>query len=364
MPSRLNRPDESAIICLQQRTHESDATGTLAEFGVGYDWVVVPMHFDPMRIHPVVLQRDEAGIPTQVWNDPRGLDDEGEELAGLYVDARGKTQLRPGSPMAQAEGELAWPERFSQDSCDKLRTTLGEYAYEGQFQQSPGVRGGGVIRRDWWQLWSSPEYPALGTIIASLDTALEESEHNDYNALTIWGAFAGLTGEPKLILIGAWRERMPLAKLHTRVAESCRRNNVDYLVIEKKTRGRDVHDEIVRLNVNATWQTLLWEPKGTKMSRLNAVSHLFSGDMRRDPVTGLEIYEHGAIYAPDKDWADEVINECATFPRAAHDDFVDSTTMALAFVRKNGVVIRRVEYEIEEDDAARYRRAPSVPYAI
>ena len=364
MPSRLNDPDESAIICLQQRTHEQDATGTLAEYGVGYDWVMVPMHFDPMRIHPVVLQRDEDGNATRTWVDPRAVDEDGEQLAGLYVDARGKMQLKPGSPMARAEGELAWPARFGQATCDDLRKTLGEYAYEGQFQQSPGVRGGGVIRRDWWQPWTRPEYPDLGTIIASLDTALEEEEKNDYNALTVWGAFAGANGEPKLIIIGAWRERVPLAKLHTRVSETCRRYNVDYLVIEKKTRGRDVHDEIVRLNVNATWQTLLWEPKGTKMSRLNAVSHLFSGDMRRDPITGFEVYENGAIYAPDKDWADEVINECATFPRAAHDDYVDSTTMALAFIRRHGVVLRKVEYDAEEEDRARYRRTPAMPYAI
>lgn len=364
MPSRLNDPDRSAIICLQQRTHEQDATGTLAEFGVNYDWVVVPMHFDPMRIHPVVLAYDEAGEPETTWIDPRALDSNGERLTGLYTDARGKLTLRPGSALAQAEGELAWPERFSQESCDTLRTTLGEYAYEGQFQQSPGVRGGGLIRRDWWQTWGGAEYPMLGTVIASLDTALEEAEQNDYNALTVWGAFPSVTGEPKLIIIGAWRARIPLATLVARVTDTCRRHNVDYLIIEKKTRGRDVHDEIVRLNVNATWQTILWEPKGTKTSRLNAVSHLFSGDMRRDPVSGIETFSNGLIYAPDRDWADEVINEVAAFPRGAHDDYVDSVTQVLAFVRKHGVALRKVEWDQEEEDAARYRKPTSVPYVI
>lgn len=364
MPSRLNNAERSVIINIQQRTHEEDATGILAKYFTGYRWTCVPMHFDPMRMTDVVLTRDNDGRPLEVWQDPRGIDDEtGKRLEGLFFDARGKQQLRPGSPMAQAEGELAWPERFSLDACDKLRNALGEYAYEGQFQQSPSIRGGGVIRRDWWGVWQG-EYPAFGTIVASLDTAIEEEDQHDFNAVVTFGAYPGKEGEPKLLMTSAAKWRCQLAELVSNVAQICTYRKVDYLLIERKTRGKDVHDEIRRLYANAPWQTILVDVTATKIARLKAVSHLFSGDLKRDPVTGIDVYSGGIVSAPDRDWADEVIDQVSAFPRGSHDDYVDCVSMTLGWVRKTGVVLRRDEWAEQEEDKMRWQKTLGVPYAI
>ena len=40
------------------------------------------------------------------------------------------------------------------------------------------------------------------------------------------------------------------------------------------------------------------------------------------------------IWAPKKQFAEEVIEECAAFPFGDHDDFVDSTTQALMKYRQ------------------------------
>jgi phage terminase large subunit-like protein len=364
MPSRVNSASRSAIINIQQRTHEEDATGILVKYGGAWRWTCIPMHYDPLRATPIVLNYDEDGKPLEVFHDPRGLDPEtGELLEGLFRDARGKLQLRPGSPMAKAEGALAWPERFSQEDCDKLRNALGEYAYEGQYQQSPGVRGGGIIRRDWWQVWEGA-YPDLGTTLAILDTAIEEGEKNDWNALITLGAFPGPEGEPKLIMTSGGKKRCQIAELVEWVAQVCTYRKIDYLLIERKTRGKDVHDEIVRLYANASWQTVLVDVTATKIARLKAVSHLFSGDLKRDPQSGIEVYSGGIIYAPDRDWADEVIDQVSAFPRGSHDDYVDCISMGLGWVRRNGVVLRKVEWDAEELERKKFKKSISVPYAI
>ena len=44
------------------------------------------------------------------------------------------------------------------------------------------------------------------------------------------------------------------------------------------------------------------------------------------------------IWAPDEEFADEVIEECASFPYGDHDDLVDSTTQALMRFRQGGFV--------------------------
>lgn len=364
MPDRLNNLDKGAIISIQQRTHEEDATGTLAQYGTGYSWLCIPMEFDPMRSSSVVLRRNEAGEPEDVWSDPRGLDDEGDELDGLYTDAKGQLQLRHGSPMAHAEGQLAWPDRFSPTAIEEQKRIKGPYGWAGQYQQSPGARGGGIIRRDWWQTWPTELFPDFGTIVASLDTALEQNTTSDYNAFIAMGAFPNDAGAPQLMLRAGWKQRMPLADLVKRVADDCYRIKADYLLIEHKTRGRDVFDEIRRLYASAPWKTVLIVPMGDKVSRLNAVSHLFSGDKRIDATSGIEVYENGMIWAPDTDWAEEVITEVANFPRGAHDDMTDALSQALAWIRRNGVVLRKVEHDNAESDARRYKRRPGVPYAI
>jgi phage terminase large subunit-like protein len=369
MPSRLNNLDEGAIISIQQRTHEEDATGVLAKYGRDYSWMCIPARFDPTRMCSLVLRRDDEGRPTDVWVDPRGLDDEGNELEGLGMDARGNVVVRPGSPMALAEGELFWPARFSEAAMDEQESTLGPYGWANQYQQLPGERGGGLIRREWWNVWAGDDFPDFGTVIVSLDTAMEEHEQADYNALTAWGAFPGETGSPQLMLRAAWRKRCKLAELVKLVAETCIKVKADYLLIEHKSRGKDVSDEILRLYGDATWQTVLIKVPGgkgamDKVARLNAVSHLFSGDARRDPTTDLLVYEGGIVWQPDKEWADEVVAEVTAFPRGKHDDWTDTVSQALSFVRKQGVVLRKAEYDADEAEAKRYRRAPGVPYVI
>ena len=60
-----------------------------------------------------------------------------------------------------------------------------------------------------------------------------------------------------------------------------------------------------------------------KISRVNAVSDLFFS---------------GIVWAPDRRWAQEVIEECNDFPSGSHDDLVDSTTLALMRFRQGGFI--------------------------
>jgi phage terminase large subunit-like protein len=257
----------------------------------------------------------------------------------------------------------------------------GAYAWNSQFQQFPGVRGGSIVRRDWWKLWDEAEFPELGTVLVSVDTAIETKESNDYTAATKWGAFEGKSGEPLLILLSAWRARLPLAEVVREVHDMCMgRGEVrdasnakaDYLLIEAKARGRDVNDELLRLYANLPWQIELIKPVGDKVARLTAVSHLFSGDSKRLPDgkdengkdKHIDIFLGGMIYAPNRDWAQAVIDEVADFPYSSHDDWTDTVSQALGWVRQNGVVLREPEWRDAEYERNVFRRALTVPYAI
>jgi phage terminase large subunit-like protein len=58
-----------------------------------------------------------------------------------------------------------------------------------------------------------------------------------------------------------------------------------------------------------------------KISRLNSVADLFAS---------------GKVWAPDRRWAEELVDEVASFPSGEHDDLVDSMTLALMRFRQGG----------------------------
>jgi predicted phage terminase large subunit-like protein len=302
MPDRLNDQRRSAIVLIQQRTHERDCSGTLLSLEAGYVHLSVPMEYDPRRHYANALG----------WEDPR-----------------------------TTEGELAWPARFPAEEVAKLKRIKGAYAYAGQYQQAPAPRGGGILKREHWQLWPQEgerflangkpekplEYPPFDYLLASLDTALTEKAENDWSALTVWGAWRDKNETPKLMLVEAWQARLAFHPLLRKVIQTCRKRQVDRLLVEARANGISVAQEIIRLCGAEEFGVQLVDPRkagGDKVARAHAVQHLF---------------EAGLVYAPERQWAETVIGECETFPKGAHDDLVDTVTQALWFLRKSGLAV-------------------------
>jgi predicted phage terminase large subunit-like protein len=142
---------------------------------------------------------------------------------------------------------------------------------------------------------------------------------------------------PKVMLINAWQGRMEINDLVVKVATMCKASQVDMLMIENKASGISVSQEMRRLYSNENFSVQLHDPKSIdKMSRLYAVQHLFA---------------EGLIYAPNRSWADMVINECAIFPKGKHDDIVDTVSQALNYLRQTGILQRpeEIQNDIEAD---------------
>ncbi len=359
LSSRFTDPVESAEVTIMQRIGENDLSGHILDKG-DVVHLMIPMDYDPSR-HCVTYIGDAP-----FWQDPRGADPEtGEQYYGLDDDGK----VIPGSELSEHEGECMWPERFPPETLDALKETLGPYSVAGQLNQAPAPRGGGIIRRDWWQPWRSKTFPDFGTVVASLDTALKEKESNDYNALTIWGAFPDDKGHLQIMLKDAWRGRCSINTLVETVARYCRKHKVDILLIEDKTRGHDTAAELRRMYGGSAWSTRLIQIKGDKVSRANAVAGLWSGTLRKDAKTGIETFGGGIIWCPvgegaEYDWADPVLSEFESFPTGKHDDWVDSGTMAVQWMRTNGVALFRSEFDEEELARKMFRRQEKAIYDV
>jgi len=58
------------------------------------------------------------------------------------------------------------------------------------------------------------------------------------------------------------------------------------------------------------------------------------------------VLEDGVVYYLDRPWAEEVIDQCASFPTDENDDMVDTVTMTLLWLRQGF----RIELETEWDE--------------
>jgi predicted phage terminase large subunit-like protein len=189
--------------------------------------------------------------------------------------------------------------------------------------QNPTSEEGALIKREWWNMWPvDDDPPPCEFIIMTLDAAQEANNRADYNALTTWGVFLNEeTDNYAIILLNALKERLEFPELKELCLEEYAEWEPDAFIVEKKSNGAALYQEFRRMGIPVGEFT---PGKGQdKISRVNAVSDLFSG---------------GVVWAPEKRWADEVIEECNDFPAGKNDDLVDATTLALSRFRQGGFI--------------------------
>ena len=164
----------SFIVVIMQRVSEGDVSGCIIENGFGYVHLCIPAEYEPDR-HCTTYVNGK-----QFWTDPRTV-----------------------------EGKPYWPERLPREEMQRLRKVKEEYAWAGQYQQRPEIRGGGVFKRENWRDSTEEKWPSPFNDILRLDPAFTAKQANDPSFLTIWGCFE-YEGESCELLLHAWRKWLPL----------------------------------------------------------------------------------------------------------------------------------------------------------
>lgn len=374
--TRLNDPDESAVVVIMQRLHEDDLSGHLLLGEEEWDHLCIPMEWD-----------DRLRKPTSLgWDDPR-FDD----------------------------GELMWPERFSAKAVGVLKERLGPYGAAGQLQQIPSPKGGGIIKLEYWREWPPDDYlppppgkpvllPASDYTVAALDTAHTEKEENDPSALVIMGMWHGMGDDrptrfstmtargpalvdetisslpvpeadrAKIMLMHGWEKWLPLhgptlekpdgltdedwkhmSREHWGVVEwvihSCRMHRVNKLLIEARSSGYQVAQELARLYANEPFSVELVEPRGDKVARVHSVQHIWANGQVHVP----KVFNHETGRWSIPMWADKIMTQMSQFPKSAHDDLTDSAVYCVRHLRDIGLAMRTDEIERDWDEELRFR---------
>ena len=228
-------------------------------------------------------------------------------------------------PAILPSGTPLWPGFWKKEELEALKAELPVSKWEAQYQQNPTSEEGAIIKRDQWMIWKEEHAPDCEYIIQSWDTAFEKSNRSDYSACTTWGVFyhPDKSGDlkPNIICLDAFKRRMEFPELKKKAFDMWKEWNPDTLIVEKKAAGAPLIYELRKIGIPLEEYT---PGKGNdKISRVNAISALF---------------ESGMVWCPETRWAEEVMDELASFPNGDHDDLVDSSSQALMRFRLGGFI--------------------------
>jgi predicted phage terminase large subunit-like protein len=236
-------------------------------------------------------------------------------------------------PAINAQGESYWPEYWPTEELLATKANIPPVRWNAQYMQNPTGEEGALVKREWWRRLDRDKIPDrsdMEFVIQSWDTAHRKTQRSDFSVCSTWGVWRDSQDRANILLIDLWRDRVEFPELKKKAIELYNRWKPDSCIIEGKAAGDALIQEMRHMGIPIKSYT---PSRGEdKMVRVNSVSDLFAS---------------GMVWAPNKEFADEVIEEFADFPYGAHDDMVDSSTLALMRFRQGNFI--RLDSDEEED---------------
>lgn len=206
-----------------------------------------------------------------------------------------------------------------------LETETGNYVVWGfassnsTHQQNPVPLGGSLIKPEWFQRYSSqPANP--DQIVLSLDTAMKESEINDYTVIGVWAIFNNA-----YYLLEVIRDRFNFPRLEEVTRNVYAKYKPNSVLIEDKGSGTSL---IQTLQANTTMAVVPIMPVTDKVIRMDGETMQFSSGLVFLPMPG------------DAPWLSDYEEELLSFPNSARKDQVDMTSQFLNWAREKSSGIK------------------------
>jgi predicted phage terminase large subunit-like protein len=207
------------------------------------------------------------------------------------------------------EGALV-PELHSLEKLYETKALFSDYWFSCLYQQSPKALGGNVFKDFCIQYYNPNDLPKkFDKVIASWDCTFKDTDGTDFVVGQVWGKKGANS-----YLLDQIRARMSFSvTCKAIVTQKLKWPQIREVLIEDKANGPAVID-VLKAQVPGI---IPIEPDGSKLARAHAVTCYWEA---------LNVWLPNEALCP---WIKAYVSEMTTFPAAAHDDQVDSTTQAL-----------------------------------
>ncbi|MEH6836338.1 phage terminase large subunit [Falsihalocynthiibacter arcticus] len=280
LSSRLNDPKSGAIIVVAQRLHVDDLVGRLSATG---NWEV--FNLPAIAVEPQDLPLGDNAT----WH--RGI------------------------------GELLHPERIDEAEMDRIRCEIGSASFEAQYQQSPTLPGGNLIKREWFGNYDGvPGAVLYEAVVQSWDTAAVPGINNDFAVCTTWGLI-----NDHVDLLDVRRAQYHYPDMLRAARDLRRKWKPNLIVVEKAGVGIALGNDLLRDGLNDVQALSVKDDKVTRMSLQNA--KIEAGQVR---------LPKSALYL------EAFLSEVAEFPNGKYDDQVDTMSQVLATLDQRTVQLRGI----------------------
>lgn len=282
-------------IVIMQRLHESDLSGHV--LGVGeWDHIVLPMRYEPDRMKATSLG----------WTDPR----------------------------AESGEELLWPDLFSESIVSDLETQLGSYRAAGQLQQRPSPAGGGMFKREWFEMVQAS--PREAYRVRYWDKGGTDDGGDPTAGVRLARTYEGIIYVEDVVHVQLSAHKRNALMLQTAQMDADLFGNQVIQVVEQEpgSGGKESAEDSIRLLAGFPIYKNL--PRGSK-------------PVRAEPFAAQ--CEAGNVKIVIADWNRKYIDELEHFPFGNHDDMVDGSSGSFNWIMKNsGFAVDRVLISSHSED--------------
>ena len=255
----------------------------------------------------------------------RVLADGGYPYEVTHLPALADHRLTPdGDPLGRADGEVVEPRRFRRSTMIARRNAAGPYIWNAQYQGSPSVPEGNILRRAWFGFRPhAPTRRDVLTWITSWDLSFTDGADASYVVGQLWAMTAD---DPhRFVLCDEVREQADYPRTRELFQAFARKHpQVEHHIVERKANGHALVADMQRLGVpGVIGLDPSWAPGGGEQGRKVAAAMLVS------PLIAGGRVELAGWVPSGTPWLVEFLREVGEFPNGDHDDQVDAMTQAL-----------------------------------
>lgn len=272
--TRLDRPAESPVIIIGQRTDSRDIIGTLLD-AEGSQWTFLD-------------------LPAEC-----------REPQTVHFPISGRVFERPA-------GHLLDPVRMPKAWLERQKADMGVWQFETQYNQNPQPKSGVIVDPAWWryhEFFASADWPSLfPQVVLSVDTAVTKSEQSCDVAILTFGI-----RDLDIFLLDVSTRKRNYVETKQAIRACAARAGTRELLIEAKSSG-----DQVALELGQEFFITKVTPTTDKVSRLQLASA---------PI------QSGHVYLPKNGTGAAIANLCARAPHCKMDS-MDALSQAVTHFAK------------------------------
>lgn len=213
--------------------------------------------------------------------------------------------------LGREPGEPLWPERYGKKFIEERKRYPA--SFNSLYQGRPTSAEGNILKREWWQYYD--RLPNIQRWILSVDANFKDEKSSlskkknpdtDYVSIQVWGKV-----NANAYLIDRVKAKLNFPATIKTIENILKKYpDISAKYIEDKANG----PAIIAMLRNKVGGFIPVPAREGKVARVEAVTAWI---------------EAGNVYLPRIDWVHDFVEECASFPKGAHDDDVDAMSMAL-----------------------------------